>query len=111
MQVVIVNANNVDYTYIEPAINADGTPLTDLKETVLWAQVQGQSIPASIAVRNASTPTGGVEQRVSAILPVLVNEQKDVTCWVTARDTSGNMSEPSLPVTIRIDRLAPAPPL
>ena len=92
--------------YDEPTTNANSSPLTDLKETVVWYALGGQ--PAVVCVTTpASQPTGGGHLSVACTVPVLDGQEVEVTVTATAADLSGNRSLPSDPVIRRIDRLAP----
>jgi hypothetical protein len=91
--------------YDEPTTNANGTPLTDLKEIKIFynmgaGAVEGKTIPAS-------QPTGGQHVVTKFTVPVAENQETDVDFWGTAYDTSGNASAESDHVVKRIDRLAP----
>ena len=92
--------------YDEPTTNADGTPLTDLKETVVFYAFPGQP-PVLCVTTPATTPAGGLHRSVACTVPVTEGQEIDVTVTAVGGDLSGNSGAPSDPVVIRIDRLAP----
>ena len=93
--------------YDEPTTNANGTPLTDLKETVVFYAFPG--LPPVLCVTTPATvQTGGAHRSVACTVPVTDGQEIDVTVIAVATDLSGNSGLPSAPVMIRIDRLAPA---
>ena len=93
--------------YDEPSTNADGTPLTDLKETVVFYAFPG--LPPVLCVTTpATTTTGGVHRSVACTVSVVEGQDVEITVMATARDLNGNAGAPSDPVVTRIDRLAPA---
>ena len=108
---VTVTGTEVTVTFTEPTANADTppTPLTDLSHTNIYYQMAGSAvvqepnIPATLA-------TGGGTITDFVTVPVLAGQEADVLFWVTATDTSGNVSADSEVVVIRIDRLPPAAP-
>jgi hypothetical protein len=102
-------ATEVTVEYDEPVTNADGTPLQDLKETRIYYQM-GSAAPTLAVTVPATALTGGGHIVQKVAVPVGPNQEADVVFWATAVDTSGNESVRSSSVTVRIDRLPPAPP-
>jgi len=98
----------VGVSYEEPSTNKNGTSLTDLAHTTIYYDL-GDGPVRGPDVFGASLAGGG--SIISSILiPVLEDMEADVDIWITATDTSSNESGESARKTIRIDRLAPAPP-
>lgn len=95
--------------YQEPATNEDGSPITDLALTSIYYDM-GQG-PVKAAEVPASAPTGGGTVTHDIEVPVAPKQEVNVTFWITATDGSGNESAHGNDVVVRIDRLAPAPPL
>jgi hypothetical protein len=108
MNAVVVGAE-IEVTYTEPTQNADNSPIQDLDHTSIYAD--GGSGANKMLDVPASSPNGGgaVIQRIS--VPVSDGQEADVSIWATAFDGSGNESAQGTVVTIRIDKLAPAPPV
>lgn len=92
--------------YDEPTLNADGSLLTDLKETVVWYALGSQPAVACVTTP-ASQPAGGGHRSVACTVPVIEGQEVDVTVTAVATDLNGNRGVPSDPIVIRIDRLAP----
>lgn len=98
----------VTVTLFEPAANADGSVLTDLAKIRIYHDTSGSmQMEKEIA---ASGPSGGATGSVAVSVPVIEGQEKIITFQATAVDTSGNESKPSEKVSVRVDRLAPAPP-
>ena len=97
--------------YDEPTTNTDLTPLDDLAYTNVYskvgtiAEVKHPNVPASRAA-------GGGHIVTKITVPVPAGTRTDVTVTVTATDSAEvpNESARSIPVTKRIDRLAPSAP-
>jgi hypothetical protein len=108
MNAVVVGVE-IEVIYNEPTQNADGSPIQDLDHTTIYAD--GGAGPNKMIDVPASSVNGGglVVQRISS--PVADGQEADVTVWATAFDGSGNESAQGTVVTIRIDKLAPAPPV
>ena len=99
----------VNATYTEPTTNADGSPLIDLASTSVWFQIPGQASVKGPTVP-ASSSVGGGAINTTVTVPIVAGQEANVGFWATAIDLSANESAPSPKVTLRIDRLAPAPP-
>jgi len=95
--------------YIEPSTNTDTSPLLDLAKTSIYFQIVGAS-PTKAKDITATTPTGSGNINTTFDIPITEGQEKDIDCWATATDLSGNESAKSNIVRIRIDRLAPSPP-
>lgn len=98
-----VTGSEVRVDYVEPITNEDNSNLTDLSDTRIYADKK------NLAVVPATALTGGGSVSKMVVVPVVGRVEVDVLIEVTATDTSGNESDPAS-VTIRIDRLPPAPP-
>jgi hypothetical protein len=98
-------------SYEEPRINADRSALGDLKKTTVYWHWKGKTGEVTRAADvPASKPGGGGTVSVKIVIPVGQNEEREVTIYTTASDAKGNESARSNEVTLRIDRLPPAPP-
>lgn len=102
------DGTQVNAIYTEPTQNADGSALTDLHHTSIYYDTGAG--PVNVVDLPASLNTGGGSREYSFIVPVNDGQEAEVVFYATATDTSGNTSAPSEPITLRIDRLAPAPP-
>ncbi len=96
-------------TYIEPTLNTDSTPLTDLLRTNVYYSLNGAADINVVAVP-ASRATGGGAITTQVTIPIAVGQSAAVTIRATATDTSGNESAKSVSVSKTIDRLSPMPP-
>ena len=107
---VTVNGTQVSLSYEEPTTNKTGTPLQDLSSTTVRYAIPptGAAIPCKTTP--ASSLTGGATITTSCVVPVVIDQEADVRFTVVATDTSGNVSDPSIPVDRRLDFLAPAAP-
>ena len=103
----LLTGTQVEASYTEPTTNADGSPLTDLHHTSIYYDMGAGAVNV---VDLPSSLTGGGIVQYSFVVPILDGQERAVSFWATATDGSGNTSEPSTPVIVRIDRLAPAPP-
>lgn len=106
---VTITGTQISFAYQEPSTNPDGSPLSDLGETRLYFQKAG-GVPAIGATTPATRPEGGGRITATLLVPVLQNEESNVTFWATALDLVGNESARSVSVVQRIDRLAPSAP-
>lgn len=106
---VTVTGTQVSFTYQEPSTNPDGSPLSDLRETRLYYQKDAGS-PEIGATTPATRLQGGGRITATLLVPVLHNQEANVTFWATALDLVGNESARSVQVVQRIDRLAPSAP-
>lgn len=106
---VTVTGTQVSFVYTEPSTNPDGSPLNDLRETRLHFQLENGQ-PAIGATTPATSPQGGGRITSTLLVPVLQNQEINVTFWATALDLVGNESARSVSVVQRIDRLAPSAP-
>lgn len=106
---VTVTGTQVSFVYTEPSTNPDGSPLSDLRETRLYFQLENGT-PEIGATVPASRPQGGGQITSTLLVPVLHNQEANVTFWATALDLVGNESARSVSVVQRIDRLAPNAP-
>ena len=104
-----ISGTQVTAEFKEPESNANGTPLTDLKQTTLYYQLQGGPV-VTAAVIPASTPAGGQSVVRDLLIPVLEGQESRVEFWATATDDDGNESGKTEIVVKIIDRLAPMPP-
>lgn len=106
---VTIDGTSVTMIMTEPALNADGTPLADLFETVGFYQVGNG--PQTVCGRApASRPSGGNDVQVTCVVPIAQNQEADVRFRAQAFDTTGNPSVMSADVIRRIDHLPPAAP-
>lgn len=103
-----LTGSEVNVSYDEPTTNADGSPLTDLKETSVYYDVGLGAV--KIKTNPAATPSGGKSITNTFVIPVSTGVAAVATLWATATDTSGNESAKSANISVRIDRLAPAAP-
>lgn len=103
-----LHGTEIDAEYQEPTTNEDGSPLSDLAYTSIFYDMGAG--PVNVVDLPASLNTGGGIKNYTFNVPVLAKMESNVLVWATATDTSGNTSDPSVPVDVRIDRLAPAPP-
>lgn len=100
---------DVQLHYNEPTTNSDNSPLVDLDHTTVWYDA-GAGIIKGVDVPATSLTGGGLNVSATVSVPIAVGQEKDVIFWVTAFDKTGNESIRSNTVTVRLDRLAPAPP-
>lgn len=105
--VTVVGAN-VKMEWTEPTQNQDGSPLTDLKETVGSYLLPGGQETVCGTVP-ATSPAGGKTVSTTCVISLPSPASLDVTFRAVARDTSGNTSPP-VEIKQRIDRLAPKAP-
>ena len=105
---IVVNQTGAEISvlYTEPALNADGTSLTDLHHTYITYDIGDGPVTATTVP--ATTPTGGGKVETTFIIPIEIGTEKDATFHAIAVDNVGNESEPSDPIVRRIDLLAPA---
>lgn len=91
----------VTATYTEPKVNANGTSIDDLKETVLTLSVNGTA--ATPIVTPATAPTGGgiITKTATVAAPSCKSTKVDGTA--AAIDTVGAPSV-STPATLTVDR-------
>ena len=106
---VTITGTEVSLGWMEPSTNVTGTPLTDLKETRGYFQQSGGAPQLGVTVP-ASSATGGQTVTGTITVPILQNQEADVSFWVTASDGSGNESPGSAVLIRRLDRLAPSAP-
>ena len=107
---VTVNGTQVQVSYQEPTTNKTGTPLTDLASTTVRYAMPTTATPTACNTTPASALTGGATITATCLVPIVLDQEADVRFTVTASDTSGNVSDPSIPVDRRLDFLAPAAP-
>ena len=98
------NGNNIDVHLTEPTTNKTGTPLVDLGKVSIYSN----TIKTTEAT--ASALTGGGIRTISFPHGVGVDQETNFSVYATASDTTGNESLPSTTVSVRVDKLAPAPP-
>jgi hypothetical protein len=96
------------FSYTEPSINADGSPLLDLKLVRTSYDIGAGWIAGTEIL--ASSPIGGQVMSGTMEVPVTPGMEVDARFKANAFDLSGNMSADSNIVIKRIDRLAPGPP-
>ena len=96
--------------WIEPVLNENDTPLTDLKQTTLYYKFDNKGVWIKLDDIPASNRFGGksVSHKFTIVLP---NKQIEfiaftATCW----DFSGNESKYAKTVNYKIDKEAPNPP-
>lgn len=94
--------------YTEPTANEDGSQLVDLHHTSVYYDMGAGAV--NVIDLPASLMTGGGVKEYSFQVPVAAGAEVDVLVWATATDTSGNTSDPSEPLVIRLDRRTPKPP-
>lgn len=104
--VVRVPTANLHVTWLEPTLNSDGTPLTDLEKIVLILKVDGvargeEEVPASGL-------NGGQEGFHTFMNVCEPGTMADVEIDVRAVDTSGNWSTGTIGV-LTVDCVAPGP--
>lgn len=107
---VTVNGTQVQVSYEEPTTNKTGTPLTDLASTTVRYAMPPTSAPVGCKTTPASAPTGGATITTTCLVPIVLDQEADVRFTVTASDTTGNVSDPSISADRRLDFLAPAAP-
>ena len=107
--IFLINGTQIHFEYDEPTTNADGTPLVDLDKTRIFYN-KGQG-PVQVAENPASSLKGGGHIVGDVLIPIIDNEELNVTFWTTALDFTGNESIRSQDVLVRVDRLVPAPPI
>ncbi len=107
---VTVDGTQVQASYQEPTTNKTGTPLTDLHHTTLFYAMPPTAAGTACKTTPASSQTGGATITATCLVPTMLDQEADVRFTVTATDTSGNVSDPSIPVDRRLDFLAPAAP-
>lgn len=95
-------------SYEEPSTNIDGSALTDLAKTTIYYD-KGAGAVKAIDIA-ATKETGGGSIVTTFTIPMKENEEADIAVWATAIDKSGNESDKSNIVEIRLDFLKPAPP-
>lgn len=107
---VVITGSEATITYDEPTTNADGSPLNDLAETVIYHNFGGPRVEAARVP--ASSPQGGGTITHVIILPIPVGADVQVEFWATAVDDALNPNESadSVKVTKDFDTLAPGPP-
>ena len=109
VQALTVTETGVDFTvaYIEPSVNSNGSPITDLKRTYITVTYPDGTVTMVKSV-DAVSPSGGAS--ISEIISIVssVDEEFDIVFNVYAEDITGNTSAPSA-VTKRVDRLPPGP--
>jgi hypothetical protein len=88
----------VTMSWDEPTKNSDGTPLTDLATTTAWFKL-GSGLDTRAADVTATSLSGGA--RVSATFTV-PSTSGPASFWVTATDTLGNVSVPTIPITLTL---------
>ena len=103
-----VTGTNVSMAYDEPTLNSNDSTLRDLDHTTVYYDL-GAGFVKSVEVP-ATAPAGGGAITVDVIVPVSAGQEVDVKLKATATDKSKNESNDSPLTTVRIDRLAPAPP-
>ncbi len=101
----------VSFSYVEPSTNEDGSILFDLDKCTAWYNLNDGSGDLLGKVIPASSPAGGQLIEGSFEVPVVAGVERDVDFWATCLDKSGNESKKSNIIRVRIDRLAPSPPL
>ena len=107
---VTVTGAQVHLSYQEPTTNKTATPLTDLGKTTGYYSAPITAPAQSCVTTPSMAPTGGGMIDALCIVPVQVDQEIDVRFFVTATDKSGNESDHSGPVDLRLDFLAPAAP-
>ncbi len=108
MDAIVVGAQ-VTLTYKEPATNADGSALSDLKLTTVYYSVNGGATVKGLETL-ASSVTGGASRTVTLNIPIVDSKETVLKFWATATDESLNESLQSVTVVKRIDKLAPSAP-
>jgi hypothetical protein len=105
-----INVSGADFEieYDEPNVNADGSPLQDLGKTTVYYDAGDGRVLAKELEATSPTGNGHIVTRINVSLPK--GTEKNVSVWATAWDKSGNESSSSIPVTVRVDSLAPAAP-
>lgn len=103
-----LTGSEITVTYQEPTTNKNGSALTDLAKTTIYAKSNGTT--DKIKDVNATSATGGGTITESFIVAVGPDQEADVEVWATATDVVGNESDKSASITVRVDHLAPASP-
>lgn len=105
---VTVTGTQVTVTYDEPTTNEDGTALVDLDHTSIYYDMGSGTVKAIDVPATSLTGGGTISQIIT--VPVLAQQEANVSIWATAIDLVGNESVNSSVVVTRIDRLKPSPP-
>lgn len=103
---VTVSSSEITVIYDEPALNSDGTPLTDLFFTTIYVQLGIDTVPIVEDIFSA-TLTGKAHIIHNMFISTPQDRLTDIDIWVTATDTSGNENIPSPIITRTMDKLAP----
>lgn len=91
----------VTATYTEPKVNANGTPIDDLKETVLILSVNGTASNPLVTPATSTTGGGVITKTATVAAPSCKSTKVDGTA--AAIDTV-NAPSVSTPATLTIDR-------
>ena len=102
-------SSNLAVAYVEPTVNFNGTPLTDLLDTHVTYQKPGEP-EVECAREPASAFTGGATVNTICAVPAVRGDEFDVDLRAYATDTVLNQSDPSDPVPAHIDRKPPGTP-
>jgi len=101
----------INFSYIEPTTNTDGTPCTDLEFTTLYWTLNGAIPDSGLVLRAlATSPGGGGTVSGSLTLEVPPGVVSTIELWATGTDKSMNESEDTPHVTTTRDFLAPSAP-
>jgi hypothetical protein len=88
----------VTMSWDEPSTNADGTPLTDLAMTTAWFKL-GSGLDTRAVDVAASSLSGGTRMSATFTVP---SASGPASFWVTATDTLGNVSLPTIPINLTL---------
>lgn len=101
-----VPTRNLHVTWIEPSVNNDGSPLTDLAKMVVQLTVEGVAQPEAEA--DVSGPTGGQPGFHTFLSVCEPDAMPNVEVRVWAVDLAGNRSIGTVGL-LTVDCLAPGP--
>ena len=105
-----VTATGVDLTvsYTEPATNVNDSLITDADHTSIYFDIGAGTVKALDVPATSINSGGEIVQNIS--IPIIDGQESDVSVWATSSDISGNESDKSNIIIIRIDRLKHNPP-
>ena len=106
LDVTQIPSRNLHVTWLEPTLNNDGSPLTDLAKVVVQITIDGVAwVEDEVAV---SGPTGGQAGSYTFLDVCAPDAMPNVEVAVYAVDLVGNRSAGTLAL-LSVDCVAPAP--